>query len=123
MISGSGSKRIRQYLHEPKGRATSIRSISRPGSRRAELESDGPAPAPGIRFLRVDAGQTAPGECLTDQVDWDSALREDNGNVNALGLYDLDRNIRPVGEAYRRLIHQWRETLESESFGLHFLHV
>ncbi len=60
---------------------------------------------------------------LTDQVDWDSALREDNGNVNALGLYDLNRNIRPVGEAYRRLIHQWRETLESESFGLHFLHV
>ena len=34
---------------------------------------------------------------LTDQVDWDTALREDNGNVNPLGLYDLDRNIRPVG--------------------------
>ena len=23
-------------------------------------------------------------------------------NVNPLGLYDLDRNIRPVGEAYRK---------------------
>jgi beta-glucosidase len=44
---------------------------------------------------------------LTDQVDWDTALREDNGNVNALGLYDLDRNIRPVGRAYKELIEQW----------------
>ena len=32
---------------------------------------------------------------LTDQVDWDSALRDDAGHVNALGLYDLDRKIRP----------------------------
>ena len=38
---------------------------------------------------------------LTDQVDWDTALREDAGRVNPLGLYDLDRNIRPVGKAYR----------------------
>ncbi len=36
---------------------------------------------------------------LIDQVDWDTALREDNGNVNPLGLYDLDRNIRAVGRA------------------------
>ena len=28
--------------------------------------------------------------------------------MNALGLYDLDRNIRPVGTAYRTLIEQWR---------------
>ena len=35
------------------------------------------------------------------------ALRENNGRVNALGLYDLDRRIRPVGEAYRTLIEQW----------------
>ena len=32
------------------------------------------------------------------------ALREDNGRVNPLGLYDLDRNIRPVGEAYRKIV-------------------
>ncbi|HXI17814.1 MAG TPA: family 1 glycosylhydrolase [Chloroflexota bacterium] len=44
---------------------------------------------------------------LTDQVDWDTALREDNGTINALGLYDLDRKIRPVGVAYKRLIEQW----------------
>ena len=52
---------------------------------------------------------------LTDQVDWDSALRENNGNVNALGLFDLDRKIRPVGEAYRKLISDWREVLPTQS--------
>lgn len=52
---------------------------------------------------------------LTDQVDWDSALREDRGNVDPLGLYDLNRNIRPVGEAYKELIRQWREVLPTQS--------
>jgi hypothetical protein len=52
---------------------------------------------------------------LTDQVDWDTALRETNGTVNRLGLYDLDRNPRPVGEAYRRLIADWREVLPTQS--------
>ena len=44
---------------------------------------------------------------LTDQVDWDTALREQNGRVNELGLYDLGRNIRPVGLAYKELISTW----------------
>src|SRR4051794_28225541 len=52
---------------------------------------------------------------LTDQVDWDSALREPSGHVNPLGLADLDRNIRPVGEAYRQLILEWREVLPTQS--------
>jgi beta-glucosidase/6-phospho-beta-glucosidase/beta-galactosidase len=52
---------------------------------------------------------------LTDQVDWDTALREDNGTVNALGLYDLDRKIRPVGEAYRELVHAWLAVLPTQS--------
>jgi beta-glucosidase/6-phospho-beta-glucosidase/beta-galactosidase len=52
---------------------------------------------------------------LTDQVDWDSALREDMGNVNALGLFDLDRNIRAVGKAYKELISDWREVLPTQS--------
>jgi beta-glucosidase/6-phospho-beta-glucosidase/beta-galactosidase len=52
---------------------------------------------------------------LTDQVDWDSALRENRGNVNPLGLYDLDRKIRPVGEAYRELIQNWRQVLPAHS--------
>ena len=41
---------------------------------------------------------------LVDQVDWDTGLRENAGRVNPLGLYDLERKIRPVGEAYRELI-------------------
>ncbi|EIM30092.1 family 1 glycosylhydrolase [Microvirga lotononidis] len=48
---------------------------------------------------------------LTDQVDWDSALRERNNRVNPLGLYELDRSIRPVGRAYKELIAAWREVL------------
>jgi beta-glucosidase/6-phospho-beta-glucosidase/beta-galactosidase len=52
---------------------------------------------------------------LTDQVDWDTALREQNGNVNPLGLYDLDRNIRNVGKAYKQLIRDWREVLPASS--------
>lgn len=52
---------------------------------------------------------------LTDQVDWDSALRLNNNTVNPLGLYDLDRNIRPVGEAYKKLIEEWKSVLPTES--------
>jgi hypothetical protein len=52
---------------------------------------------------------------LTDQVDWDSALRMDAGNVNALGLFDLDRNLRAVGKAYAQLISDWREVLPTQS--------
>jgi beta-glucosidase/6-phospho-beta-glucosidase/beta-galactosidase len=55
---------------------------------------------------------------LTDQVDWDSALRENNGNVNALGLYDLDRKIRRVGSAYQKLIADWRDVLPTQSICL-----
>ena len=52
---------------------------------------------------------------LTDQVDWDTALREDNGRVNPLGLYDLDRKIRPVGAAYKQLIKDWGMVLPTQS--------
>jgi beta-glucosidase/6-phospho-beta-glucosidase/beta-galactosidase len=55
---------------------------------------------------------------LTDQVDWDTALREQNGNVNPLGLYDLDRNIRAVGKAYKKLISDWRDVLPASSLCL-----
>ena len=47
---------------------------------------------------------------LIDQIDWDTALREDNNRVHPVGLFDLDRQIRPVGEAYRKLIEQWSFT-------------
>jgi beta-glucosidase/6-phospho-beta-glucosidase/beta-galactosidase len=52
---------------------------------------------------------------LTDQVDWDVALREERGVVNPLGLYDLDRKIRPVGAAYKQLMHDWSEVLPTQS--------
>jgi beta-glucosidase len=52
---------------------------------------------------------------LTDQVDWDTALRENNNRVNPLGLYDLDRNIRPVGSSYKQLIEDWRQVLPTNS--------
>ena len=55
---------------------------------------------------------------LTDQVDWDVALRWKNGTVNPLGLFDLDRNIRPVGIAYKKLIAQWRDVLPTQSMCL-----
>ncbi len=51
---------------------------------------------------------------LTDHVDWDTALRERNGRVNPLGLFDLDRNIRAVGRAYKRLIEAWRPVLSEQ---------
>jgi beta-glucosidase/6-phospho-beta-glucosidase/beta-galactosidase len=45
---------------------------------------------------------------LIDQVDWDTALTDDAGRVNPYGLYDMDRNIRPVGKAYKELISDWK---------------
>ncbi len=56
---------------------------------------------------------------LIDQVDWDSALRNDDGIVNSLGLYDLDRKIRLVGTEYKNLITQWQDVIARESFGVH----
>jgi beta-glucosidase len=52
---------------------------------------------------------------LTDQMDWDTALRQRNDRVHPVGLYDLDRNIRPVGLAYKKLIADWRELLPASS--------
>jgi beta-glucosidase len=52
---------------------------------------------------------------LTDQVDWDTALREENGTVNPLGLYDLNREIRAVGRAYKQLIIDWKTVLPTQS--------
>jgi hypothetical protein len=51
-------------------------------------------------------------------MDWDTALRDDAGRVNTVGLHDLDRNIREVGKHYRKLIEQWREFLPTGSSAL-----
>ena len=52
---------------------------------------------------------------LTDQVDWDTTLREENNNVNPVGLYDLERKPRAVGRAYKKLVQDWREVLPMQS--------
>ncbi len=57
---------------------------------------------------------------LLHQVDWDTALREDAGRINPMGLYDLNRQIMPVGRAFKKLIHQWQPVLAAESYGLNF---
>ncbi len=41
---------------------------------------------------------------LIDQVDWNSALTGDHGVVNSVGLFDLERQPRPVATAYRELL-------------------
>jgi len=56
---------------------------------------------------------------LIDQVDWDSALRNDHGKINELGLYDMERNIRPVGIEYKKLIQQWGSIMDNELYGFH----
>jgi beta-glucosidase len=55
---------------------------------------------------------------LTDQIDWDTALRQKNNRVHPVGLFDLDRNIRPVGLAYKKLIADWRDILPASSLCL-----
>src|SRR5690349_3313863 len=55
---------------------------------------------------------------ITDQVDRQHALREERGELTPVGLFDLDRRIRPVGEAYRRLIATWGEVLPTQDLGL-----
>jgi beta-glucosidase len=52
---------------------------------------------------------------LTDQMDWDTALREPNMRVHPVGLYDLNREIRPVGRSYKQLIADWGAVLPTQS--------
>jgi beta-glucosidase/6-phospho-beta-glucosidase/beta-galactosidase len=44
---------------------------------------------------------------LTDQVDWQHALRVERNDLHPVGLFDLHRRQRPVGEAYRKLIRDY----------------
>ena len=44
---------------------------------------------------------------LIDQIDWDIGLAEKKGNINECGLYDLQRNPRPVAEAYKMLLKEF----------------
>ncbi len=55
---------------------------------------------------------------LVDQVDWDTALREANGRVHSVGLYDMNRQPRPVGLAYKKLIEEfnWLPIVHNSDF-------
>ncbi len=53
---------------------------------------------------------------MHDQYDWDSALTQVNHNVNACGLFTLDRKPRPVAHAYRMLLTEFKH-LNSTSHG------
>jgi hypothetical protein len=85
----------------------------RAGGGAMAVEGMGQRPAAAQR--RHPRLSASPGISLTDQVDWDTALREKNGNVNPLGLFDLNRNIRNVGKAYKQLIKDWRDVLPASS--------
>jgi beta-glucosidase/6-phospho-beta-glucosidase/beta-galactosidase len=52
---------------------------------------------------------------LQDQVDWDHGIDEALGNVFPVGLFDLNRDPRPVAVAYKHLIEMYRnEPLKPE---------
>lgn len=51
-------------------------------------------------------------------MDWDTGLREQNHRVHPVGLYDMNRNIRPVGRSYKQLIRDWAEVLPTQSICL-----
>jgi beta-glucosidase len=55
---------------------------------------------------------------LTDQIDWQHALREERNDLHPVGLYTLDRRIRPVGVAYRDLVAHRRAKLAAAPQGL-----
>jgi beta-glucosidase len=50
---------------------------------------------------------------LTDQIDWQHALRYERDDLHPVGLFDLNRRIRPVGIAYRDLVKRWSGDLPS----------
>jgi hypothetical protein len=51
---------------------------------------------------------------LTDQVDWDAGLSVSRGNINPVGLYDLNRDPRLVGQAYRHLVRMFGPALAQD---------
>jgi beta-glucosidase/6-phospho-beta-glucosidase/beta-galactosidase len=60
---------------------------------------------------------------LQDQVDWDIGLSKPLGNVFPVGLYDLNREPRPVAQAYKYLISMYRNETLSEAENLENLPV
>src|SRR6266542_2663274 len=54
---------------------------------------------------------------LTDQVDWSIELAEALGGVDPVGLFDLNRDPRPVGLAFMHLIEMNRDAPEFRQCG------
>ena len=52
---------------------------------------------------------------LTDQIDWQHALREEHNDLHPVGLFDLDRRPRPVARRYREIIAAWAPTQSDPS--------
>lgn len=56
---------------------------------------------------------------LVDQVNWSESGRlvveGPQDQINPVGLYDVHRKLRPVGDAYRQLIREWRHLLPAQS--------
>jgi beta-glucosidase/6-phospho-beta-glucosidase/beta-galactosidase len=58
---------------------------------------------------------------LLDQIDWNIGLRKPLGNVFPVGLFDLNRDPRPVAQAYRYLAKMYRhEPMRDGNKGLEF---
>ena len=52
---------------------------------------------------------------LTDQIDWQHGLRVERDDLHSVGLFDLNRKIRPVGKAYRDLISAHSSILTTDA--------
>jgi beta-glucosidase/6-phospho-beta-glucosidase/beta-galactosidase len=50
---------------------------------------------------------------LTDQIDWQHALREERNDLYPVGLFDLDRRPRAVAGRYRDIIARWKDELNA----------
>ena len=48
---------------------------------------------------------------LTDQIDWQHALRVERNDLHPVGLYDLQRRPRPVAHRYREIVTNWGSAL------------
>jgi beta-glucosidase/6-phospho-beta-glucosidase/beta-galactosidase len=51
---------------------------------------------------------------LIDQVDWDVAISKPLGNVSPVGLFDLNRDPRLVGQAYQHLIRLFESEMSHD---------
>ena len=54
---------------------------------------------------------------LTDQIDWQYALRVEHNHLHPVGLYDLNRRPRPVAARYREIVANWSASAGATSEG------